>query len=112
MVAARARRPRAQVLRERRRPRCRDDRPRWLRPRASGVLHEMTDEHPDDVDNPFFVHMYLSGRKAASKRGEDDHSRRTLAGLAGRVVEIGPGDGRNLPHYPAEVTEVIAVEPE
>ena len=35
-----------------------------------------------------------------------------LAGLSGRVVEIGAGNGLNFAHYPATVTEVIAVEPE
>jgi hypothetical protein len=37
---------------------------------------------------------------------------RLLAGLAGRVLEIGAGNGRNFPHYPPAVTEVLAVEPE
>ncbi|HET9075244.1 MAG TPA: class I SAM-dependent methyltransferase [Solirubrobacteraceae bacterium] len=35
-----------------------------------------------------------------------------LAGLSGRVVEIGAGNGLNFAHYPNTVTEVIAVEPE
>jgi Methylase involved in ubiquinone/menaquinone biosynthesis len=35
-----------------------------------------------------------------------------LAGLSGRVVEIGAGNGLNFAHYPDTVTEVIAVEPE
>ncbi len=41
-----------------------------------------------------------------------DHRRRLLAGLAGRVLEVGAGHGLNFPHYPATVTEVLAIEPE
>ena len=50
--------------------------------------------------------------QAANKRGERDHRRRTLAGLHGRMVEIGAGDGANFDLYPAEVTDVTAIEPE
>jgi ubiquinone/menaquinone biosynthesis C-methylase UbiE len=32
-------------------------------------------------------------------------------GLHGRVLEIGFGTGLNLRHYPAEVTEILVVEP-
>ncbi|WP_019201829.1 class I SAM-dependent methyltransferase [Tsukamurella sp. 1534] len=37
--------------------------------------------------------------------------RRNLAGLAGRVLEIGAGTGTNFPLYPPEVTSVVALEP-
>src|SRR4051812_8570159 len=37
--------------------------------------------------------------------------REALAPARGRVLEIGFGTGANLPHYPDEVTEVVAVEP-
>jgi ubiquinone/menaquinone biosynthesis C-methylase UbiE len=65
-----------------------------------------------DLDNPFFARFYRRNRITAGKRGEDEHRRRLLAGLEGRVVDIGAGDGANLPLYPSTVTEVIAVEPE
>src|SRR3981081_344007 len=38
--------------------------------------------------------------------------RRLLAGLRGRVIEVGAGNGLNFAHYPPEVTGVLAVEPE
>jgi SAM-dependent methyltransferase len=38
--------------------------------------------------------------------------RRLLAGLRGRVIEVGAGDGRAFEHYPRAVTRVLAVEPD
>ena len=35
-----------------------------------------------------------------------------LAGLTGRVVEVGAGNGTSFGHYPATVEELVAVEPE
>lgn len=40
------------------------------------------------------------------------HRDELLAGLSGRVVEVGAGTGANFAHYPPAVREVIAVEPE
>ena len=37
--------------------------------------------------------------------------KRVCAGLHGQVVEIGFGSGHNVPHYPAAVTGVAAIEP-
>lgn len=72
----------------------------------------MTASSSDDISNPFLVRFYGCNRRSALKRGENEHRRRALDGLAGRVVELGPGDGANFALYPSTVTEVIAVEPE
>jgi ubiquinone/menaquinone biosynthesis C-methylase UbiE len=40
------------------------------------------------------------------------HRDELLAGLQGRVVEVGAGNGMNLGHYPASVEGVVAVEPD
>jgi ubiquinone/menaquinone biosynthesis C-methylase UbiE len=65
-----------------------------------------------DIERPRFARMYPKAAARADRRGAAEHRRRLLAGLSGRVVELGAGDGRNFPHYPGTVTEVIAIEPE
>lgn len=40
------------------------------------------------------------------------HRDELLAGLTGRVVEVGAGNGINFAHYPDSVSEVVALEPE
>jgi protein-L-isoaspartate O-methyltransferase len=63
------------------------------------------------VDNPFFARVwtFLSRHETeAIKRLR----RENLAGLSGRVLEVGAGTGTNFGLYPKTVTEVIAVEPE
>jgi SAM-dependent methyltransferase len=56
--------------------------------------------------------MYQRSSKTAEGRGATDHRRRLLRGLSGTVLELGAGHGLNFPHYPADVTQVIAIEPE
>jgi ubiquinone/menaquinone biosynthesis C-methylase UbiE len=46
------------------------------------------------------------------RAGVAAHRRRLLAGLSGRVLEVGAGNGMNFMHYPRDVTSVLAVEPE
>ena len=63
------------------------------------------------VHHPVFARVYARvGHLMEAEIG--DHRRRLLAGLAGRVLEVGAGNGLNFPHYPVTVTEVLAVEPE
>jgi SAM-dependent methyltransferase len=65
-----------------------------------------------DLPHPRFARMYLKAGARADRRGATEHRRRLLEDLAGRVVELGAGNGLNFAHYPATVTEVIAIEPE
>lgn len=65
----------------------------------------------DTTDNPFFARLWTFLSKHET---EEIQRLRTenLAGLAGRVLEVGAGTGTNFAFYPATVTEVVAVEPE
>jgi ubiquinone/menaquinone biosynthesis C-methylase UbiE len=65
-----------------------------------------------DVPHPRFARFYMRVAKTAEERGATEHRRRLLAGLRGRVVEVGAGHGLNFAHYPPGVTEVVAIEPE
>lgn len=63
------------------------------------------------VDNPFFARLWTF---VASHESETMRKLRmeTLAGLSGRVLEVGAGTGTNFVLYPTSVDEVVALEPE
>jgi ubiquinone/menaquinone biosynthesis C-methylase UbiE len=62
--------------------------------------------------HPRFARMYERISAEAERRGTAAHRDRVLAGLAGRVIEVGAGNGLNFVHYPPTVEQVVAVEPE
>jgi ubiquinone/menaquinone biosynthesis C-methylase UbiE len=64
------------------------------------------------VHHPLFARFYSRFAKREDARGNADNREELLAGLSGRVIEVGAGIGSNFAHYPATVSEVIAVEPE
>jgi len=64
------------------------------------------------VDHPLFARLYAGQSQKAEALGLAARRAKLLDGLAGRVLEIGAGNGLNFSHYPARVTEVVAVEPE
>jgi ubiquinone/menaquinone biosynthesis C-methylase UbiE len=64
------------------------------------------------VKHPLFARAYARVAAHEDARGGIENRQELLAGLRGRVVEVGAGIGSNFPHYPQTVTEVVAVEPE
>jgi ubiquinone/menaquinone biosynthesis C-methylase UbiE len=64
------------------------------------------------VHHPLFA-RFLTFVASRAEGGEEDELRRELlAGLSGRVIEVGAGTGPNFRLYPDTVTEIVAVEPE
>ena len=63
------------------------------------------------VQHPIFARVFHRiGPMMEKEVGR--HRDELLAGVSGRVVEIGAGNGMNFAHYPASVAEVVALEPE
>ena len=65
-----------------------------------------------EVHHPVFARVYALLSRSNERSGQAEHRRELLAGLRGRVVEIGAGNGLNFSHYPHAVSEVAAAEPE
>src|SRR5258708_14185991 len=63
------------------------------------------------VKNPLFARYFDRCGARNEERGNRELRRGLLAGLSGRVLEAGAGNGLNFPHYPASVHDVVAVEP-
>ncbi|MEW1586763.1 methyltransferase domain-containing protein [Micromonospora vinacea] len=64
------------------------------------------------VSHPVFARVYERLSVAMDRAGTAAFRRDLVAGLSGRVIEIGAGNGRMFSHYPPGVTQVLAVEPE
>ncbi|MEV0222189.1 class I SAM-dependent methyltransferase [Streptomyces sp. NPDC050704] len=81
-----------------------------MRPRGSGTTK--TGSRPKAaVHHPVFARFYAR-LSVAAEPALGVHRDELLAGLAGRVIEIGAGNGLNFAHYPSTVSEVVAIEPE
>ena len=69
--------------------------------------------NPTDISHPLFARLWtLFLSPGAEHAGVAEHRDELLAGLSGRIIEIGAGNGLNFRHYPAAVAEVVALEPE
>jgi ubiquinone/menaquinone biosynthesis C-methylase UbiE len=64
-----------------------------------------------EIRHPLFARFFdrlstVMEREIGPRRDE------LVAGLSGRVLELGAGNGINFGHYPASIDEVVALEPE
>jgi SAM-dependent methyltransferase len=64
------------------------------------------------TEHPLCARLYVRQSEQADRLGLAGRRSQLLAGLSGRVLEIGAGNGLNFARYPTSVTELIAVEPE
>jgi SAM-dependent methyltransferase len=71
----------------------------------------MTPSTTVTVDHPFFARIWptIAAHETEQMR---EFRRENLAGLSGRVLEVGAGTGTNFALYPDSVEHVVAVEPE
>ena len=67
--------------------------------------------NPPEVSHPLFA-RFFNRFAGLMERELGERRRELLAGLSGRVLEVGAGNGMNFRHYPATVDEVVALEPE
>ena len=79
---------------------------------AGGVTEGEGAARAPETTHPVFARLWARLSPLVERNGAGECRRRLLAGIAGRVVEIGAGTGTNFGLYPADVTEVVAVEPE
>ncbi|BBX62964.1 hypothetical protein MSAS_21380 [Mycobacterium saskatchewanense] len=71
----------------------------------------MTQAGAVKIDHPFFARIWpvVASHETEAVRAL---RRENLAGLSGRVLEVGAGVGTNFVNYPDSVEQVVAVEPE
>lgn len=63
------------------------------------------------MNHPLFARVYAR-TSVAENRQQEVYRRELVAGLHGRVLEVGCGNGLNLAYYPPTVRAVVAVEPD
>src|SRR5512133_252695 len=60
-----------------------------------------------EVSHPLFARGFDRTAWKIEDRGQRESRQRALAGLRGRVIEIGAGNGLNFPLYPERVEELV-----
>lgn len=65
-----------------------------------------------EVRHPIWSRFLARFMVDIEAKGNADYRRENLAGVSGRVIELGVGTGLNFQHYGPDVTELVAAEPE
>ena len=73
--------------------------------------HSTSQSGRDEIRHPVFARFFAQFSRL-TERDQGNHRRELLAGLSGRVLEVGAGNGTNFRHYLSTVDGVIALEPE
>ncbi len=71
----------------------------------------MFERDPWGLNERFFAWYYPRLVGLSERAGGDALRARAVGGASGRTLEIGAGNGYNLPHYTAAVTELVLSEP-
>jgi ubiquinone/menaquinone biosynthesis C-methylase UbiE len=67
---------------------------------------------PDAIRHPLFARFYAWFAPLEDRAGVAEYRHDLVSGLRGRVLELGVGTGLSFRHYPPEVEQLVAVEPE
>ena len=68
--------------------------------------------HSSRHSYPIFARVFARRSRGEEKYGVREFRRELLSGLAGRVIEVGAGNGLDFPYYPDTVREPVTEEPE
>jgi ubiquinone/menaquinone biosynthesis C-methylase UbiE len=66
---------------------------------------------PSEHEHPWFARVYERLTARADLRGNDKMRARLTAGLGGRVLEIGAGNGLNFRYYASDL-RIVGIEPD
>ncbi|MBJ7472913.1 MAG: class I SAM-dependent methyltransferase, partial [Solirubrobacteraceae bacterium] len=67
---------------------------------------------PADQAHPVFARIWTTAMRRFQPQSIKEKRAQLARGLHGVVVEVGCGSGSAFPFYPAQVTQVTAIEPE
>src|ERR1700733_10262823 len=66
---------------------------------------------PGDLSERLFASYYPALVRRSDRAGQARTRERLVAGAVGATLEIGAGNGANLPWYPKAVTELVLADP-